>query len=117
MVFRSVPDNHIDAEEEVFSAEAAELDEEEEKEDDDDMEVQKEVINKNKSNRKKWEEEEVKELHKYFKEFFQTGTTPRRAFIDEIRKKSRKNGGLLHLRESHLIVKKISNMNHSKKRR
>ncbi|OWF49393.1 hypothetical protein KP79_PYT01077 [Mizuhopecten yessoensis] len=42
---------------------------------------------KSKSVRKYWSIEEVKELKKYFAEFLKSGTTPKRAYIDTIKKK------------------------------
>lgn len=94
--------------------EEEELDEEEENM----MEVEKKVAEKpkkKKSNRKKWSAKEIEELQKYFSDFLDLGTTPRGAFIDKIKKKSKKHGGVIHLRENHLIIKKISNMNASKR--
>ena len=67
--------------------------------------------------RQKWVEGEVAELRQYFKEHFKAGTTPRSQEIDKVKKMSKESKGLIHNRANHLIVKKISNMNHSQRRR
>ena len=54
------------------------------------------------------------EVKLYFKDFLKSGTTPKLAFIDKIKQKSKTSKGVVHLRENHLIIKKNSNMIHSK---
>lgn len=66
------------------------------------------------SNRQRWTEDEVKELSFYFNDFLKSRTS-RSAFIDKVKQKIRKNNGVLHMRANHLIIKKISNMNHKLK--
>ncbi|XP_071149520.1 uncharacterized protein [Mytilus edulis] len=108
----SIPEETVDIEENLFAEEAEKEDKEDEEEE---MEEEGEVQIAKKVTRKRWTDAEVKELKRYFNEFLQSGTTPRSAFIDEMRKKSKKNHGCIHLRENHLIIKKISNMNHAKR--
>lgn len=72
--------------------------------------------NKKPITRQRWIDEDVCELRRYFNEFLDTKTTPRGPFIEQMKKKSRINGGLIHLRVNHLIIKKISNMNHAKQK-
>ena len=110
--FSSIPEETVDIEENLFAEEAEKEDKEDEEEE---MEEEGEVQIAKKVTRKRWTDAEVKELKRYFNEFLQSGTTPRSAFIDEMRKKSKKNHGCIHLRENHLIIKKISNMNHAKR--
>lgn len=100
----SVPENQLDNQEAQLL----------EKEMGDDSSDEEEGKMKKKQVRRRWVEEEVEELKKYFKEYLQTKTTPRNSDIEKKKKKIRTNGGILHLRANHLIVKKISNMNHAK---
>lgn len=72
--------------------------------------------NKKPVTRQRWIDAEVCELCRYFNEFLDTKTTPMDSFVEKIKKKSRKNGGLMHMRANHLIIKKISNMNHAKQK-
>lgn len=65
--------------------------------------------------RKRWTDPGVKELKINFKTFLKSGRTPISTFIDEMKKKGRKNHSYIHLRENHLIVQNISNMNHAKR--
>ncbi|XP_060085228.1 uncharacterized protein LOC132564597 [Ylistrum balloti] len=114
----SVPENQVSPEE-VMLLESGYCDEEDKADDDDDEEEEEcdeeKEKNKNKNHRRqKWSDKEVSELRKYFPTYLETKTTPKRADIDKIRKVIRRKGGILHQRANHLIIKKISNMNHSK---
>lgn len=84
------------------------LDEDDEKEMDE-CEPRKKKM---KTTRKKWSCEEEKELKKYFSTYLETKTTPKYADCERIKKKSKLNGGELYERANHLIIKKISAMNH-----
>lgn len=64
--------------------------------------------------RRHWSKGEVVEIHKYFKSYLDAKKTPRSKAIEEAKEKSRKKGGILHRRENHLIIKKISALNHKK---
>jgi hypothetical protein len=120
---RSVPENYIEANELKLNTEAESMYEEEEEEEHDEDEEEmmareeKTMKKKKKSNRQRWTKTEIEELQIYFKQFLDTGTTPRRAFIDKMKKKIEQNGGVVHLRDSHLIIKKISNMNALKRQK
>ena len=95
--------------------EEEEDEEEQEEEEEEEVHVRKHVRKHvKKTTRKRWTNDEVKEIKLYFKDFLKSGTTPRSAFIDKIKQKSKTSKGVIHLRENHLIIKKISNMNHSK---
>lgn len=106
---RALPSETVDATENCYLEEAG-LEEEEEEEDE--VQTRKKV---KKTTRQRWTDDEVKEIKEYFKDFLKSGTTPRSTFIDRMKQKSKVNKGVIHLRENHLIIKKISNMNHSKK--
>ncbi|XP_033729942.1 uncharacterized protein LOC117319213 [Pecten maximus] len=67
--------------------------------------------------RKRWTPKEEEEIHLYFKSYIQSGTTPRRDACEKGKLKSKKHNGELYKRENHLIIKKISAMNHAKKRK
>ena len=100
----------MEIEEEQYAEEAGNEDEKE-KMDEHEEEVQK----AKKVTRKRWTDPGVKELKIYFKTFLKSGRTPISTFIDEMKKKGRKNHSYIHLRENHLIVQNISNMNHAKR--
>jgi hypothetical protein len=109
-ICRSFPENSVPADEEVLVEESAEVVESEDDECEEPIEKKKPAT----CTRQRWKDDEVFELKKYFKEFMDTKTTPRGPFIELIKRKSRMAGGLIHLRANHLIIKKISNMNHAK---
>ena len=77
---------------------------EEEDEEEEEVNVRKNV---KKTTRKSWTNDEVKEVKLHFKDFLKSGTTPRSAFIDKIKQKSKTSKGVIHLRDNHLIIKKI----------
>ncbi|XP_052811802.1 uncharacterized protein LOC128239273 isoform X3 [Mya arenaria] len=68
------------------------------------------------STRQKWSEKEVEELKKFFKTYLDVGITPRQDAIKKALEKSKKENGALWRRKSHLIIKKISNMNKNKRK-
>lgn len=109
---RALPSDTVDATENCYLEEAGLEEEEEEEEEEDEVQTRKKV---KKTTRQRWTDDEVKEIKEYFKDFLKSGTTPRSTFIDRMKQKSKVNKGVIHLRENHLIIKKISNMNHSKK--
>jgi hypothetical protein len=67
------------------------------------------------STRVKWTQVELGELEKYFKKFIDSKITPRAKDCENVRAQSQKKGGQLHRRAAHLIIKKISAINHRKK--
>ena len=65
--------------------------------------------------RQRWSQAEEEEIIKYFKSHLDAGIAPRAKDCEKAKDKSRKASGQLHKRASHLIVKKISAMNHRRK--
>lgn len=119
---RSVPENYICQDELKLNTEAENMYEEEEEHDEEEEEMmereeksEKTMTKKKKSNRQRWTDKEIEEINIYFKKFLETGTTPRSVYIEKMKKTIKKNGGIVHLRANHLIIKKISNMNASKR--
>ena len=88
-----------DSEDEIFDAEL----------------TNQEPLRKKATTRKRWTPEEEQELSKYFKKYLDTKTTPKGPACLKAKELSRKNNGAIYLRENHLIIKKISNINHSRK--
>jgi len=70
--------------------------------------------NKKDTKRQKWSEKETEELKKFFSKHLDRKVAPRRADCLKAKQESFKNGGELHKRSWHLIVKKISAINHKK---
>lgn len=64
--------------------------------------------------RQKWTQKELEELRLYFKSYLDNKITPRSHTVDKAKAKSSTAGGELHRRANHLIVKKISALNHKK---
>ncbi|OWF47136.1 hypothetical protein KP79_PYT07144 [Mizuhopecten yessoensis] len=109
----SIPVQNMDPEECMYSEEAANEEATEEKdEEEDELDEAKEKTPR--VSRQRWTAAEMKELKEYFSDFLKTKTTPRQAVIEKMKKKSEKANGVLHLRANHLIIKKISYINHSK---
>ena len=108
----SLPDDTVDVEETIYSEEAEVQEEEEDRHEEEKAEG---VPAKPRKTRKRWTDAETEELKTYFKDYLSSGTTPRAAFINQMKQKSRKQNGFIHLRQNHLIIKKISNMNHAQK--
>ena len=65
--------------------------------------------------RQKWSSEEFAEIEKYFKSYLDAGITPRSKEVQFAMAKSKKNKGVLWMRKSNLIIKKISYMNKDKR--
>ncbi|XP_052229409.1 uncharacterized protein LOC127843707 isoform X6 [Dreissena polymorpha] len=65
--------------------------------------------------RQKWSVDEVAEIKEYFKTYLDSGITPRNKEVQLAMAKSRKNNGILWMRKTHLIIKKISNLNKDKR--
>lgn len=63
-----------------------------------------------KTERKRWSKEEEDELKKLFKANFEKDYCPKQLEIENIMKKSREKGGLIHLRPRDNIKKKVSGM-------
>ncbi|XP_060571742.1 uncharacterized protein LOC132729920 isoform X2 [Ruditapes philippinarum] len=63
-----------------------------------------------KKNRQRWTEKEVKEIHLYLGKLIESGKTPSKKDCVKAKQQSLKNGGELHRRYWHLIVKKVSAM-------
>ena len=66
--------------------------------------------------RQYFDEEEMNEIHHFFKQYLNLGICPRTAAVNEAKKRSKQKGGKLFLRSADNIIKKISNLNHKKKR-
>lgn len=62
--------------------------------------------------RQRWTDTEVEELRTYFKTYLDSGITPRGPACLKAKKMSQEKGGEIWRRANHLIIKKISNMNH-----
>ena len=69
---------------------------------------------KPKMKRQRWSEVEENEIKKYFATFLDSKTTPRSKQVEKAKKKSKEKGGEIHKRACHLIIKKISAINHRK---
>lgn len=67
--------------------------------------------------KRRWTKKEEEEINLYFASYLKSGTTPRAAACEKAKAKSKRDNGEIHKRENHLIIKKISAMNHSKKRK
>lgn len=65
--------------------------------------------------RKKWSKTEMDELNKYFKSYLAAGVTPRGPDCEKAKLSSKNANGEIHKRQNHLIIKKISALNHKKK--
>jgi hypothetical protein len=68
-----------------------------------------------KTTRKKWSVDEVSEIRKYFKSYLDSGITPRMKAVQSALEKSKKDKGILWMRKTNLIIKKIRNMNKDKR--
>jgi hypothetical protein len=63
--------------------------------------------------RQRWTDTEVEELRTYSKTYLDSGITHRRPACLKAKKMSQEKGGEIWRRANlHLIIKKISNMNH-----
>ncbi|XP_060600852.1 uncharacterized protein LOC132754246 isoform X5 [Ruditapes philippinarum] len=62
--------------------------------------------------RQRWTDTEVEELRTYFKTYLDSGITPRAPACLKAKKMSQEKGGEIWRRANHLIIKKISNINH-----
>ena len=80
--------------------------------DDELVEVPEKKRKKPATSRQRWTETEVQELSRYFQRYLESGTTPRGKEIEKAKTRSLKNDGDIWKRTNHLIIKKISNMNH-----
>jgi hypothetical protein len=67
------------------------------------------------TNRRKWSEEEISEIHKLFAHFLAKKITPRSSEIQKALKMSKKNNGVLHLCDHEKLKKKISWLNNRHK--
>jgi len=67
--------------------------------------------------RQRWSKDEEAEIQKYFQQYLDTSTTPNGRACNKAKENSLQNGGHIHRRANHLIVKKISAMNHKPKQR
>ncbi|XP_074659474.1 uncharacterized protein LOC141912157 [Tubulanus polymorphus] len=111
----------IDADEAVaFGGNEDEDDDDQDDRDSNDSEQLQEPVNlkkgvNRKSTRQKWSLKELNEIKKYFIKYLESGITPNTFACEKAKKLSKANNGELHLRQSHLIVKKISNMNVTKR--
>ena len=101
----------IEAEKEMEEEEKEENDSSEEDTEDDNG-FQKKRRMKINTSRQKWSVQEMNEIRMYFSEHLNSKTTPRSQEIEKAKAKSKVNGGLIHLRANHLIIKKISYLNH-----
>ena len=88
----------------------------EESSDDEPDEVRERKRPKTQRKKQKWSQEEEDELRQLFGNYLDTKSTPGLKECAKLKAQSRKNGGVLHLRASPLIIKKISAKNHSKKK-
>ena len=61
------------------------------------------------SKRVMWAKDKVEELNTFFKHHFHNKTTPK---VENAIKRSKEEGGFIHRRNYHTIVKKVSAMNH-----
>ncbi|XP_033751889.1 uncharacterized protein LOC117335804 [Pecten maximus] len=110
----SVPVQNLMDPEECLYAEAAANEESAEEKDEEDEELEEVEKKKKAPSRQRWTAAETEELKEIFGDFLKSKTTPRQAVVEKMKKKSKKGNGVLHLRANHLIIKKISNMNHAK---
>lgn len=62
--------------------------------------------------RRRWDDVETEEIHKYFQTFLDSKIVPRTRDVTLAQKKSAKNGGKLWQRSVDKVIKKISAMNH-----
>ena len=65
--------------------------------------------------RTKWDETEMKEIHKYFQSYLDMGIPPKTKAIEAAKKESKRCNEKIWMRSTDKIVKKISNMNHKPK--
>ncbi|XP_033758095.1 uncharacterized protein LOC117340444 [Pecten maximus] len=89
---------------------------EKESESDSEVEDRPPLSKKPRLSRQKWSAKEEEEIQTYFKTYLSSGTTPRAQACQKAKSKSLKNGGELHKRANHLIIKKISAINHKAKK-
>lgn len=75
----------------------------------------KTMTNKAPVKRTKWDETEMKEIHKYFQNYLDMGIPPKTKAIETAKKESKRCNGKIWMRSNDKIVKKISNMNHKPK--
>ncbi|XP_069120721.1 uncharacterized protein [Argopecten irradians] len=111
----SVPENQVSQEElQLLEVHEENKVDDDDSDDDDGNEEEEQKKATKKPTRQRWSDQEVAELNRHFQNYLQTKTTPKRADIDKTKKAIIKQGGILHKRANHLIIKKISNMNHAK---
>ena len=67
---------------------------------------------KKNSSHQRWSQQEMNEIKMYFGEHLKSKTTPRSNEVEKAKVKSKQNGGQIYLCANHLIIKKISYLNH-----